>query len=616
MEPEESLLDFHDHPKIEKQITGSHFKFIFFTVIGLSILAGYGFWLGVVKGESFLKLSQENIFIRYSSRPPRGIIYDKNGVALTSNSAVFNLLAFNHQLPRSKAERQEVYKELAGILGEDENKLAGEVEGQLGQAVILIKEAINKNEVLKIETKKLPGIVIQTNSKREYAKNPLMPHILGYAGFVSRADLEKDSFYDITDTIGKSGLEQYYEEYLRGRRGEVIFNKLTNEYEVSESQSGLNLVLNIDAELQNILASSLKSALRQVPSTSSGQGKKAAAIIQNPQNGRVLALVSLPDFDNNIFSSKISQDDFFSLFKNPNQPLLNRVTNGRFSPGSTVKPLMAVAALEENIISPLKRIFSSGSISLASPFDSSVVFTFRDWKAHGWVDMRRAIAVSSDVYFYHVGGGYEDVRGLGIDRMAQYMTRFLADKKLGIDLPSETAGFVPSKEWKLKTKNEPWYTGDSYNVSIGQGDVIVTPLWLNSYISAIANNGTIYKPQIVDKVLDNNKNAVTIFKSEKLAENLGDKNNIKIAREGMRMAVEDGTAQILKGLPVQTAAKTGTAEVIKNKSTNAWFTAFAPYDNPEIAITVLIEAGADGSNLPSQVAFNVLQYYFKTEISP
>ena len=599
LDPEDVLLDFKDHPRIEKSIGGSHFKFILFVVLGLSVLLAYSFWLQVLKGDSFLKLSKENVFIRYASRPPRGIIYDKSGIQLTSNVALFNLLAFTHQLPK---DRGQIYSQLALILNGNQKEISEKIEPQISQAVILIKEDLTKEQVLKIETRKLPGIFVQTNSKREYIKNPPLSHILGYTGFVNKSDLEQDSSYDITDIIGRSGLEQYYETYLRGKRGEVVFNKLTGKYETSQAQSGLALVLNIDAGLQKILYQNLKSALREVNS------KSGVGIIQNPKNGRVLALVSLPDFDNNIFSSKVSPEEYSKLLKNSS--LLNRVVGGRFSPGSTVKPLMAVASLEEKIISPNKKIFSSGSISLASPFDREVVYTFKDWKAHGYVDMKRAIAVSSDVYFYHVGGGFEDVSGLGIDRMAKYLSRFLAGKKLGIDLPSEVSGFIPSKEWKLKYKNEPWYTGDSYNVSIGQGDLLVTPLWLSSYISALANGGTIYKPQIVDKALDNDKNIVTIFKPQKLAENLADPENIQIAREGMRMAVEEGTAQILKTLPIESAAKTGTAEVIKGKSTSAWFTVFAPFDEPEIAITVLLEAGREGSNLPSQVAFSVLQYYF------
>ena len=224
--------------------------------------------------------------------------------------------------------------------------------------------------------------------------------------------------------------------------------------------------------------------------------------------------------------------------------------------------------------------------------------------------MRRAIAQSCNVFFFTIGGGFGNIPGLGADRIVKYLSDSLANVKLDIDIPGEERGFVPSPDWKLQTRGENWYQGDTYNISVGQGDLLVTPLWLNSYISAIANGGTIYKPMIAQKVVDENNNDLQVFKAEAVAKFPFNDEVIKEVKSDMEETVISGTAGILNDLPVRAGAKTGTSEVIKGKSINSLFTAFAPFDNPELNISVLIEGSASNQGLAIRTAHNVLKWYF------
>jgi penicillin-binding protein 2 len=267
--------------------------------------------------------------------------------------------------------------------------------------------------------------------------------------------------------------------------------------------------------------------------------------------------------------------------------------------------------LEENIINTDTTIKDCVGLSIQNPYNLDDVYVFRNWRTeYGIFNLHKAIANSCNIFFYMVGGGYESFNGLGVEKISNYLKSGFADSVLGIDIPGEEFGFVPTPVQKIKNKNEPWYLGDTYNISIGQGDLLVTPLWLNAYIGAIANGGIILKPNIAKKIMSVEENELVRFEYEVLGNLPFSKSSINEVRTAMRQTVLSGTAQILKGLPVSSGAKTGTAEVIKGQTTNSLFTAFAPFDNPEVTITVLIEGTTSQQGLASRAAYQVLKWYF------
>lgn len=366
-----------------------------------------------------------------------------------------------------------------------------------------------------------------------------------------------------------------------------------------ESVPGNNLILSVDGDLQKLLTNALNDKITQTNSTG------AAAVVLNVKSGEVIALISSPGFD-------LNNQTYGEIVKNKNKPFFNRAVSGFYPAGSTIKPFVASAALAEDIIDPNSKIDDTlGYIKIENQYDPDIVYTYRDWKAHGFVDMRRAIAVSANVYFYVIGGGYKNFNGLGINQIKKYLNIFGFGSVLGIDLPGEASGLIPDPSWKKSAKNEGWFTGDTYNVSIGQGDVLVTPLQMASAVAAIANNGTLWRPRIVSKITNLDGQTIKEFKPEMIRSNFIDANYLQIVREGMRGAITEGSAYLLNDLPIKVAGKTGTAQVTNTfRKTNAWFTGFAPYDNPEIALAVVIEGAGEGSTAAVPVAKEVFQWYY------
>ncbi len=422
----------------------------------------------------------------------------------------------------------------------------------------------------------------------------MFSHILGYTGRINQTELDNNSNYAVNDYIGKQGIEKSYEESLRGIPG-----KFEKEKTLSEPESGKNLVLSIDLGLQNKIYDELKKGIEKIGV------KKGAAVALDPRTGQVLALVSYPSYDDNLFAKGILKEEFDKIQNNPSNPLFNRVLSAQYPTGSTIKPFIASGALQEKTISPDKKILDNGFIEIINKYDPSIVYRFSGIEPKGWVDMKKAIAVSSNIYFYTVGGGYGDQQGLGPTRIKKYLELFGWGEKTGIDIPGEFKGFVPSPEWKKQTKNESWWDGDTYNLSIGQSDLKVTPLQVAMAYSSIANGGTLYKPQIVQKIINGQE-----FKPEIIRDNFIDSENLQIVKEGMRDGVLYGSSATLNSLPVQVASKTGTAETSRKGYYNAWVSAFAPYENPEIVLVTTIEdiQGLGAATLP--VAKEVLRWYF------
>lgn len=610
IEPEEILLDRKLAMKLEVPIQQNN-RFLFFFIIAIFIfllLWGRAFWLQIQNGDYYYSRSGKNSIRFYNSRPPRGVIYDVNNQVLASNAPDFSLLVIPADLPKQSDELNDWTRQFAKIIREDnsyvENFIANLNKNSAEPAIF--KSNLNRETLISLETNlsDLPAIFINKEIQRAYNDYGYFSHIIGYIGKVSGADLKADSYYSPIDFMGKDGLEAQYEKELRGSPGKIAIsvnseNTVLKTLMAKESLRGNNLLLSIDGDLQKILVNALNDKITQTNSTG------GAAVVLNVKSGEVISLVSLPSFD---FNAQTYSD----IIKDKDKPLFNRAISGFYPAGSTIKPFVASAALAENIIDPNYKIDDTlGYIKIENQYDPNIIYTFHDWKAHGFVDMRKALAVSANVYFYVIGGGYKNIKGLGIDLLEKYFKIFGFGKATEIDLPGETDGLIPNPSWKKTVKNENWYTGDTYNVSIGQGDVIITPLQLASAIGAVANGGTLWKPKIVSNITDNDGNIIKEFKPVQIRNNLVDGNKLKIVREGLREAVISGSAYLLADLPIKVAGKTGTAQVTNTfRRTNAWFTGFAPYDNPEISLAIIVEGAGEGSTAAVPIAKKAFEWYY------
>ncbi len=607
MAPEETLMDASsDHSDLEMPIAGSVFQLFF--IAGLAaflVIFAATFKIAANDHEYYANIAVQNRSVNYLIPPPRGIIYDREGVPLVKNDPSFDLLLVNREFDLKDFKAKGQLNKLSGILNIRSDVLEKNIsDGLKSNSIFFLATDLSKDQVLAVKYLEPIGMHIVPDTKRNYIDGAKFSQVIGYVSKVSKDDLE-DPYYQTTDTIGRLGIEYQYEKYLRGDHGRIFFGSETALGSNLDPKIGNSIALTIDADLQKKLYAELQAV------TASAGLTRAAAIIQNPQNGEVLAMVSLPSFDNNEFTKGLSEESYKRLFENKARPLFNRVIAGLYHPGSTIKPLIGMMALQERIVAPQDTIKDCVQLTVPNTYNNSVTYVFKNWREElGLFNLRKAIANSCNVYFYTIGGGFGKIAGLGIQRISNYLSAVLAGSKLGIDIPGETSGFVPTPDWKEKETGEPWYQGDTYNVSIGQGDLIVTPLWLNSYISAIANGGTMYQPKLVNKILDSRQNIVEDFKTKPIAKIPFRPEVIKEVKSDMEETIISGTAQIFQDLPVRAGAKTGTAEVAKGKTINSLFTIFAPADHPEIAMTVLVEGSATNQGLAIRTAHNVLKWYF------
>ena len=381
---------------------------------------------------------------------------------------------------------------------------------------------------------------------------------------------------------------------------------------IERATPGRDVVLEIDGELERFAAETLARHIRAV-------GKRAGALVAlDPRDGAVRALVSYPGYDSNLLGSGASLEEVGQLLRDPAKPFFNRVVSGGYPSASTIKPILATAALEAKLIDPARQIYDPGYISVPNPYDPANPTIFKDWKPLGWIDMRRAIAFSANVYFYTIGGGHGGIPGLGIERIKSWLERFGWGSTLGIDLPGEYAGLIPDPEKKkiIRPKDPAWRIGDTYITSIGQGDLQITPLQLAAATAAIANGGTLWKPRVARAIVDDERRVVQAFDPVRLREDIASAGSLAIVREGMRLAVTEGSAIGLAELFFPVAGKTGTAETGVYGRNHGWFVGFAPYDAPEIVIAVLVEEGSGGSTDAVPVAREVLYHYFTQSHNP
>ncbi len=574
------------------------------------IIFGKIFYLQIINGNNYRLFADENRIRVKRVDSNRGIIYDKNMKPLLKNGASFSLQILPIDLPKNNDELLSSQNILRQNLRDNELDLSKYISKDVLENFKprIIKESLSYEDAMKLMvlTKNLNGISVIMDNKREYIYKEPLSHILGYMGKISDTEYKQlnNKGYFLDDKIGKTGLEYVYEKDLRGivgrRKIEVdSLGKEIKEVAFDKAQDGTNLVLSLDLDLQ------LKSyeLLNNVLSKSGF--KKASIVAIDPRNGRILALISTPSYDNNIFSEKLNEEDYKKVIEDINLPMFFRAISGEYPPGSTFKLIMAGASLQENIVDINTRFMSTGGIKVGQWF-------FPDWKSggHGSTNVTKAISESVNTFFYTIGGGYDNFEGLGLSKIVEYAKKFGLSQKLGIDLPNEADGFLPTEEWKKNATNEPWYIGDTYHLSIGQGDALVTPLQIAMMTGAIANGGILYEPKIVDKKIDiNDKQEIMPIKVKN--SNFIDADKIKIVQDGMREGVLSGSSRFLSTLPFEMAGKTGTAQFGNEGKTHAWFTGYAPFQNSEIAITIIIEGGGEGSSVAVPLARDILLWYFK-----
>jgi len=621
-----------------QEVIGQNFNVNFLFIIAiffslfLFLLLGKVAWLQVVKGDYYRSMAEGNRIRITRIEPQRGVILDRSGNTLVRNKPNFLLYFVPVDLPSGEELNKliaEVEKIVGSISGEEIKTKLAKINRKSLDAYqpLFIEDNIEYEKAMKLYLKSAdwPGVVLSSKSNREYSYitnsnnssttasrddsgkySISLSHVMGYTGKINEEELSQygDEYLPI-DYIGKMGVEYFWENELKGVNGQkqIEVDALGKEKKIigeTAAIPGNTLVLALDVRQQIKLEELLKKELDKL------KLQKGVAIVTNPNNGEILAMVSLPSFNNNIFARGISQQEYESLTKNSDNPLFNRVVSGEYPSGSTIKPVMSAAALEEGVIDENTSVVSTGGIRIGQWF-------FPDWKAggHGVTDVRKAIAQSVNTFFYYIGGGYQNFQGLGLDKIVHYEQLFGLGSQTGVDLAGEGNGFLPTAEWKEKTKNEQWYIGDTYHVSIGQGDLLVTPLQVAAYTNVFANGGTLYRPHLVKSIINGGTKQSEDIKNDPVRENFIKPYNIRIVREGMRQTVTSGSASRLQSVPVPVAGKTGTAQWSTEKDPHGWFIGFAPYDKPEIAIVIMIEAGGEGSSVATPIAQDYLTWYFR-----
>lgn len=572
-----------------------------FVVIGRFVFIARGF-------DAYQDQSRRNLMRYQELVPPRGMIYDRFGTVLAENRPTFVLFLNLKQFLSRKDKEKKILSELEEILGlapDEVRRMIQESDpAQRGGKVLLVDD-VTQTQLIKLKSVNEEALEIESGFRREYPKGSTYVSLIGYTGSVNSDDLKNDPNLSAQAVVGRAGIEGFYDKSLRGEAGSItqIRNakgEVLSDPQVKEPTIGKPLHLTIDAEFQSYFVKRFEEGLRALGRTT------GVGMAMNPQTGEVLALFNFPLYDNNIFSASGRNDEKREVLNSPLHPLFNRAVAGFYNPGSTIKPMVGVAALKEEVITPQREIFSPGYLDVPNPYDPEKPTRFLDWRYQGLVDLGAAIAQSSNVYFYTVGGGFGDIKGLGISRLHDWWEKFGLGKASGIDITGEANGFLPNAEEKEKKTGTPWLLGDTYNVSIGQGDLLLTPIQILNYISTIGNGGKLYRPFLNREM-----------ETKKILADLSDLGPyIRQVQKGMIKAVESplGTAHLLADLPFQIGAKTGSAQVQNNAQENAFFVGYAPTGNPEIAILVLIEHSREGSLNTLPIAKDALKWYYEHRI--
>ena len=588
---------------VEVPISSRAFLFLGLASVLIIVLAtSRALYLNLGRGSFFTARSLANVNIEKPIPAYRGVITDRYGKVLATNTETFSVFINAGELLKDRQVFSQVMAKLAETLGgsaADLETIVTSADLEKMSELPLIRN-ITPEQAIAVRGLQLPAVSVENDFRREYPEGPAFSAVLGYTGLSDTG----------TEVIGKTGLEHFYDTLLRGTDGVYqhtrdVKGTVLDERVTREPSPGQKLATTIDADLQHYFYDRLQQAFRMLGV------KGGAGIALDPATGEILSLVSLPTYDNNIFMDPTKSDERVSVVTDATHPLFNRAINGSYSPGSTIKPLVALSALHEQVIDPNFQVYSPGYLDVVNPYNKDKPTRFLDWRPQGWVTVVSALARSSNVFFYEVGGGLPAqngqpaVTGLGIDRLNHYWQKFGLGAKTGVDADSEATGFLPNPEEKQKRTGIPWRLGDTYNVAIGQGDLQVSPLQLINYIASIANNGVLLRPHFVPSP------------DQTLVDYSDWKNELSEVHLGMRDGVvkDYGTSHLLNDLPFAVAAKTGSAQIENNTQTNAFFVGYAPFEKPRIAIVVLIEKAKSGSLNAVPIAKDVLNWYYENRIA-
>ncbi len=593
---------------------GRYKYFIAFVAIAFFLIFLHLWYLQVIKGSEFRRLSENNR-IRIRENPAdRGMLLDRKGQVLAHNRPSFEVSL----IPEDLKVNPEVLNKVREMLEMDRDEIGNKLQSQKRRPpfkAVKIKSDIDWNELALLEFNRvhLPGLLVDVVPRRTYNYGNLASHLIGYLGEVDENELKqsKNALYRMGDLIGKYGVEYRWETDLKGVDGgrQIEVDALGREIKPLwsiEPFPGNNLFLTIDLDLQKVAEEAY-------------QDKSGALIAMDPQNGHILAMVSKPSFDPNLFARNILPEEWKSLMEDPRHPLQNKGVQGQYPPGSVFKIVTAVAGLESGIITPNTQMACTGTY----PYGNRA---FRCWKegGHGTISLHRAIVESCDIYFYQAG------LKIGVDLIAQYANEFGLGRTTGISLPHEKPGIVPSTSWKKKRSGVPWYSGETLSLAVGQGYINTTPLQLLTMISAVANGGKLYLPQVVEKVENIYGNVLKGYPPvESRRVNISE-NTLHIIQEALMGVVNEphGTGWVCALKDAKVAGKTGTAQVVTMPQNfkkgdmdrmplkfrdHAWFVAYAPVENPRISIVVLVEHGGFGAAAAAPIAKKVIEKFLSLE---
>lgn len=570
-------------------------------------------YLQIIKVDDYRAMSENNRLRFLPVAASRGALMDRNGTVMVNNRPSFSLTI----IPQEVKDVDEMLDKLASLLKLDKTELHERWEKSKGRAryyPVVIAVNISREQVEIVEENKLrlPGVEISVKPVREYVFQNSGAHLLGYIGEVSDKELDMPAYgeYNPGDYVGKNGIEKAWENELHGNdggrqlevdsRGRVL--RVLNE---SSPTVGNSLMLTVDSRLQRVAEAAFTN-------------QAGAAVVMNVNNGEVLAFVSNPTFDPSLFAGRIPTDIWKSYLEDKRHPLENKALSGQYPPGSTFKMLTALAGLESGVINEGTTVHCDGAYEMGGS-------KFRCWSksGHGGVNLRKSLKESCDVYYYQLG------EKLGVNRIAAMADRFFLGRELGIGLQNEKKGLIPTSEWKLKRFGKRWFSGETLPVAIGQGYMLMTPIQLASMVATVANEGTVYRPHLVKKVVDPDGKTIKEFIPEILGTTGVSPASFKKVKQGLFAVVNDagGTGANARLWDVKVAGKTGTSQVVKlgedRKKAVAYqhkdhglFVAFAPFDKPEIAVAVVVEHGGGGGAVAAPIAGRILRSYFDLQKPP
>ncbi|MBQ1622687.1 MAG: penicillin-binding protein 2 [Selenomonas sp.] len=566
-------------------------------VLVIAVLIGRAGYLQIYEGEYYAGLADGNRIRIIPAVAPRGTFYDRNGQLLVTNRPGFTVSL----LPLTSPIKEEVIERLSALVHVPVEDIKAKIAGHSGFDPIRIKADVTPDIVSIIEEQKelYPGVMIENTPIRDYVLKQEGAHTFGYVSEINDEELKekKADGYKSGDIIGKFGLEKIYDKYVRGEDGgdqvEVdVSGKPVKRLGRKVPVPGDDLVLTIDKDLQTAAEKAVDDRLAAIHASA------AAAVVMNPQTGEVLAMVSRPAFDPNLFAHGISSKDWAKLNNNPFHPMDNKTISGEYPPGSTFKIVTGTAALTEGKVAPEEKIFDSGHHWIIPKGNA-------EGEALGWINFQEALAHSDNVYFYEMGNR------LGIDLLEKYARMFGLGQRTGIDLPYEAKGLVANREYKKKNfEDGDWYLSETFDAAIGQGFNLVTPLQAAMVMGEIAADGKRYKPHLVSRIQTQDGDVIKEFQPELLSELQVPANVIRLVQEGLHDVTKFGTAaSTFRGFPVDIAGKTGTAENSQGRD-HGWFVAYGPFDNPNIVVAVIVEQGGFGSQSAVPIGREILEAAF------